>query len=131
MMQMRCKLLIAIVCLCSCVFAQEKFELPTKLDMLPVTYLKTLKVTDVNKQLNRNERIGLCSLFSQAYLVSTKKYGQDYLLNTDAPIYRLFKKNFPEIAAKEGEGGIFLGNIHKFIRGLPEHKAIGKSIRSR
>lgn len=44
--------LMLAICLFGITTAQDKFQLPAKLDMLPVTYLKTLKVVDANKQLS-------------------------------------------------------------------------------
>lgn len=120
---MKPTLIIFMLLLANGVYGQETFNFPAKLSTLPVTYLEKLQVKDVNRKLSEQERHGICRLFIKAHLVTQKKYQQDYLLNINAPVYRLFKANFPDVTKREGEGGIFLGDIFSFIKSLPTHKS--------
>jgi len=106
------------------VSAQESFRLPPKMVGPPVAYLEKMKVSDTSRPLSQAEKHELCRLFAKAYVISVRKHGQDYLLQTSAPIYRLLVTNFPDISAREGEGGsvIFLAAIMKFFNASPEYK---------
>jgi hypothetical protein len=58
----------------------------------------------------------------QAYVAAARQSSQDSLLGPGVPIYQLLKANFPEVAKREGEGGIFVGSITRFLNTLPEYK---------
>ena len=111
----RLKLLLVIIIFPIFVYADNSWVLPKRLTMLPVSYLKTIKVQNPEKRLSRAEKKQLIDLFVSAYRVNTRKYQQDYLIETNVPIYMLLKTNFPEVASKEGEGGVFIGNIVKVL----------------
>ena len=84
--------------------------------------LKLKEYLNVNRQLTNAKRHQLCRLFIKPYLVTIRRYKQDYLLEADVPIYQLFRANFPGISKAEGEGGVFLENIYKFIKAMPEYR---------
>lgn len=100
---------------------QENYRLPT--NELPVTYLKGLKVDNTSRKLSEKERVDLVSLFVKSHVNSVRKYKQDYLIETDTPIYQLLKANFPGVAEREGEGGVFLGQIVRYFNRFPEYKS--------
>lgn len=112
-------------------FAQREFSLPRKLDVTPATYLEELWVGDSGRQLNKGQRQQLCKLFADSYLLSKRKYKQDYLIDAQAPVYKLFKRNFPGIAAKEGEGGVFMGDILEFAKKQPDCSTINQASSTR
>ena len=122
---------IVLLAFSTSVFAQDKFQYkcPDKKSVLPVNCLHNMQVRDVKRQLNDGERHQLCQLFIKTYLVTKKEYKQDYLLDPNTPIYQLFKANFPEIKKEEGEGGIFLEKIYKFIEAKSEHQQDIKVVR--
>ena len=113
------------------VFAQDNFtyKCPDKKNVLPVNCLRNMQVRDVGRQVTDGERHQLCQLFIKAYLVTIKERKQDYFLDPTAPIYQLFKSNFPAIKKDEGEGGIFLEKIYKFIEAKPEYQKDKKAVR--
>lgn len=112
------------------VYAQE-LVIPREPEGLPVAFLTRLVIKDASRQLNERERHALCRLFVRSYLVSIRTYKQDYLLNSSVPIYRLFRTNFPTIARREGEGGVFLGEITRFINTLADYRAeVDRGLRS-
>jgi hypothetical protein len=112
-----------LLTLASYVSAQEDLTFPKKLHELPVTYLEHMEVRDLSRRLDMKERHDLCRLFVKSYVISIRVHNQDYLLSVNTPIYQLFKSNFPEVARREGEGGIFLGQIVRFLNTLPDYKA--------
>jgi len=89
---------------------------------LAATALGKLKVNDTSVQLDAIARHDLVKLFIEAYVAAARHGSPDSLLGPNVPIYQLFKSNFPEIAKREGEGGIFVGNITRFLNRLPEYK---------
>jgi hypothetical protein len=103
--------------------AQEPYRLPTDPSVMPVDYLRKLDVKDASRQLSNQERHALCRLFIKAYVISIRRYRQDFLLNPGVPVYRLFQANFPGVEKREGEGGIFMGQIVRFINTLSEFRA--------
>ena len=106
----------------STVCAQEIPKLRMSSGDLAATALGRLKVKDPSVQLDAKARHDLAKLFVEAYVAAARHGSQDSLLEPWAPIYQLFKSNFPEIAKREGEGGIFVGNITRFLNTLPEYK---------
>jgi hypothetical protein len=106
------------------VSAQESFKLPANPKGMAVDYLANMKVKDPSRRLNETEKRELCRLFVKTYVISIRRHRQDYLLNTGAPIFILLVTNFPEVAAREGEGGsiIFLGAITHFFNALPAYR---------
>lgn len=114
-----------ILCFCiSVCWAQDNLRLPGHLEVTPVNYLTTLKIKDVNRRLDRREKKDICRLFADAYLVSKRKYHQDYILSLDTPVYKLLKGNFPNISQVEkGSEGVFLGDIYQYIKASPECSA--------
>ena len=89
-----------------------------------MAYLEDLKVKDSSRQLSEKEKHELCRLFVKAYVVSIRDHGQDSLLNTTAPVFRLLAANFPNVKARAGEGGsvIFLAAITKFFNSSSEYR---------
>jgi hypothetical protein len=104
------------------VYGQESYRLPA--NELPVTYLKNLSIDNPTRQLSDTERRELVRLFVEAYVTSVRKYKQDYLLERNTPVYELLKTNFPLLAEREGEGGIFLGSIMRFFNKMPAYRPI-------
>lgn len=102
------------------VSAQEPYQLPD--DELPITYLKKMPVADVSRQLNEVERDELVRLLIRSYVTSARRYKQDYLLEQTTPVYQLLKTNFPGVAEREKEGGIFLGQITRFFNRVPKYR---------
>lgn len=103
---------------------REDFRYPEKFGGLPSEYLAGMKVSDASRQLTGEERHALARLFARAYVASVRDHGQDGVLPTGAPVYRLLAANFPEVRAREGEGGavIFLGAVARFFNSLPEYR---------
>lgn len=101
---------------------QESYRLPT--NELPITYLNNLEIDDPSRNLSSEERAQLVRLLVNSFIVSVRKYKQDYLLHTSTPVYQLLRTNFPSIAERVGEGGIFLGSITRFFNRLDEYKPI-------
>lgn len=99
-----------------------RYRCPNGVAVLPVSCLQGIKVKDVSRRLNEKERHQISSLFVKSYVVTLTKYHQDYLLNPAAPIYQLFKWNFPEVEKREGEGGIFPGEVYNFIKSMPGYR---------
>jgi hypothetical protein len=106
------------------VTAQEVFTLPDSPKGITIDYLEGMKIKNQSRQLSAGEKHELCRLFVKAYVMSIRRQRQDYLLRTSAPVYRLLVTNFPELKAKEGEGGsvIMLGAITRFFNGSPEYR---------
>lgn len=123
-LQMRIIVLSLSLLFAQQVWAQESFKLPSKTNKPVVDYLANLKVKDTSRRLSESERHDLCRLFVKAYVNSVREHRQDFLLNSGAPVYRLLVSNFPEIVAREGEGGsiIFLGAITRFFNSLPDYR---------
>ena len=99
-----------------------RYKCPNGHSILPVNCLSEMRILNVNRQLTNAKRHQLCRLFIKSYLVTIRRYKQDYLLEADVPIYQLFRANFPGISKAEGEGGVFLENIYKFIKAMPEYR---------
>jgi hypothetical protein len=111
-----------LISLCaSGVRAQDSFTLPPNAMGNP-DYLERMKVKDTSRRLSEKEKHQLCRLFAKVSVRAAREYDQDFLLNTDAPIYRLLVANFPEVASRQSEGGIFLGEITSFFNSLPEYR---------
>jgi hypothetical protein len=106
------------------VSAQESFRFPANPKGMPVDSLANMKVKDPSRRLSEMEKHDLCRMFVKAYVICVRKHRQDYLLPSGTPIYRLLVANFPEVAAREGEGGsmIFLGAITHFFNALPAYR---------
>lgn len=102
--------------------AQETYRLPV--GQVPISYLNELAVGDTSRQLSDSERRGLVHLLVKSYIVSVREYGQDYILEARVPIYMLLKTNFPEIAKYEGDGGVFLREITRFMYRFNDYKPI-------
>jgi hypothetical protein len=104
--------------------AQETFKLPANPKGIVIDYLANMRVKDPSRRLNEMEKHDLCRLFVRAYVISIRKHRQDYLLPSGTPIYRLLVTNFPEVSAREGEGGqiIFLGAITGFFNAKAEYR---------
>lgn len=104
--------------------AQETFKFPANAPGVPVSYLEKMKVKDTSRRLSDAEKHALCRLFTQAYVISVRRHGQDYTLRTSAPVYRLLVANFPDLAAREGEEGtvIFLAAVVKFFNSSSAYK---------
>lgn len=109
------QILIPIIFFSTLVFAGKSWSLPKRTMVLPVNYLKMIKVQNPNKKLTSLERKELIRLFENANNTNHRKYQQDYLIETNTPIYILLKKNFPVVSSQEGEGGVFIGNIVKIL----------------
>lgn len=105
-------------------FAQNdfKYKCPNEHSLLPSGCLESMRVANPNRHLQKKERRQLIQLFIKAHVTNRKKYNQDYLLDPKAPIYQLLKANYPAIGKYEGEGGIFIGNIYKYLKTTPEYK---------
>ena len=86
-------------------------------DFHPLHYLESYPVNNTSQKLNPKQKKRLGLLFIEAACACKKKYHQDYPLNTSAPLYRLLRTNFPQVASREAEGGhvIFLGDIAKML----------------
>ena len=104
--------------------AQQSYSVPSKLNELPVSYLEGLHVREPHRQLAEDDRKRLVRLFAWSYAASIRQYRQDYIIPAQAPIYVLLKFNFPELSKREGEAGIFLGQITRFFNRMPEYEAI-------
>ena len=119
---MKIVLLLLTLTTASTVCAQEIPKLRMSSGDLAATALGRLKVKDPSVQLDAKARHDLAKLFVEVYVAAARHGSQDSLLEPWGPIYQLFKSNFPEIAKREGEGGIFVGNITRFLNTLPEYK---------
>ncbi|HEX8144096.1 MAG TPA: hypothetical protein VF553_15960 [Pyrinomonadaceae bacterium] len=106
----------------STVCAQESFRLPNKTERPVVSYLKEMKVRDTSRQLSDEEKHQLCRLFVKAFIIARRQQQQDYLINADAPIYRLLVTNFPGLKARAGADGIFLGDITSFFNASAQYR---------
>jgi hypothetical protein len=106
------------------VSAQQPFKIPDASKRVDVEYLRNFKVPDSSQHLNDAEKRDLCRLFVRAYVFSVRERRQDYSLPSDTPLYRLLATNFPEVRAREGEGGrvIFLGAITGFFNAKTEYR---------
>ena len=93
---------------------QNRLEIPWNTS-LTVDYLERLKIPDPSRKLDQAEKHELTRLFVKVYVISKRRDGQDYLLNPQSPVYELLKTNFPSVVEREGEGGIFLGEIVRFF----------------
>lgn len=102
--------------------AQQSYNLPP--GELPASYLEKLVPGDTTRQLSEGERRRLIQLFVKSYIVSVREYKQDYSLKPTTPVYQLLKANFPALAEREGEGGIFLEAIVRFFNRMPEYENI-------
>ena len=102
--------------------AQDSFQFSRKPNQRVDTYLEGIRVQDVSRQLGDKERHELCRLFVRSYVIARREYSTEQLRNPGTPIYKLFKANFPAVAQREGDGGIFLGEIIRFINSLPEYR---------
>lgn len=101
---------------------QDSLRFSRKPNQRVETFLEGIRVKDVSRQLGDKERHEMCRLFVRSYVVAKREYLQDQLLNPGTPIYKLFKANFPPVAQREGDGGIFLGEITRFINSMPEYR---------
>ena len=119
---MKIVLLLLTLITASTVCAQEIPKLRMSSGDLAATALARVKVKDTSVQLDAKARHDLAKLFIEAYVAAARHGSPDSLLEPGVPIYQLLKSNFPEIAKREGEGGIFVGNITRFLNTLPEYK---------
>lgn len=119
---MKIVLLLLTLTTASTVCAQEIPKLRMSSGELAATALGRLKVKDTSVQLDAKARHDLVKLFIEAYVSAARQGSPDSLIGPSVPIYQLLKTNFPEIAKREGEGGIFVGNITRFLNKLPEYK---------
>jgi hypothetical protein len=121
-MRFLCLLIILVIPVSIC--GQDRFTFPDSVEGTATNYLERMKIEDPVRQLTNEQRHALCRLFVKAYTFSIRRHRQDYLLNTSAPVYRLLVANFPEIKAKETEGGsaIFLKEITRFFNRSPDYK---------
>jgi len=105
-------------------FAQNSFVLPKdRGNTPPVFYLEKIEIKDVSRQLNEKERHEICRLFLGVEIVTVRKYPELDTLSPKAPIYQLFKANFPAIGAREeAERGISLRSIVGFINSMTEYR---------
>jgi hypothetical protein len=122
---MRVILLLLLLLLATHASAQESFKLPVNPRGIVVDYLRNMKVKDPSRRLNETEKHEISRLFVRAYVISVRRHRQDYSLSSGTPIYRLLVTNFPDVAAREGEGKsiIFLGAIAGFFNSLPEYRS--------
>jgi hypothetical protein len=122
---MKVVLLLLSLLFASQVTAQESFKLPPNPKGMVVDYLDNMKIKDPSRRLSDTEKHNLCRLFVKVYVTNIRKHHQDYYLFTGAPVYRLLVTNFPEVVAREGEGGsiIFLGAITNFFNALLAYRA--------
>jgi hypothetical protein len=122
---MKAVFLLLLLLTCSrAVCAQDGFRFPANFRGIPAEHLERIKVRDASATLGEKERHELARLFAKAYVLSVRNHRQDYLIKTSTPVYRLLAANFPEVKAREGEGGqiIFLGSVARFFNSLPEYK---------
>ncbi len=85
----------------------------------PVDYLRTFPIPDSRAALQPDQRRRLERLFVAAYDACVAKYGQDYLLPPDSPVYQLLRNNNPRIRAlRPLENGrlVFLRSIAEAVR---------------
>jgi hypothetical protein len=117
--------LILVLLFAQQVNAQRPFKIPDASKRVDVEYLRNFKVPDPSQHLNDAEKRDLCRLFVRAYVFSIRERRQDYSLPSDTPLYILLATNFPEVRAREGEGGrvIFLGAITGFFNAKVEYRA--------
>jgi hypothetical protein len=88
-------------------------------DYHPVAYLETYPVADTTEKLSADQKRRLIQLFLAAYDACQRKYHQDYLLHTNAPIYELLVANDRRVAdlpPREGGRVMFLGAIASVLR---------------
>lgn len=104
--------------------SEETFVLPHSPDKTVVEDLARVKVRDTSRSLSDAEKHALCRMFVRAYARSVREEGQDSFLMTGTPVYALFSANFPEVRAREWEGGslIPLGTIVNLINSVPEYR---------
>ena len=119
------RVLLLLLMLSTPAAAQERFELPPGAQLSAIDYLEKLPVADTARALSADEKHKLCRLFAKAYVSSIRQHGQDYPLNTNAPVYRLLAANFPAVKERAREGGaiIFLGAITGFFNARAEYRA--------
>jgi hypothetical protein len=110
------------------VYSQDNFKIPKKFPELPISYIEDLKIKDVNRQLSQIELDQLCRLIIKAHVLTFRSARQGFLLETNKPVYRLLKRNLPELAAYEGEGGhiIFYDSIVAYLKTVPSYKEVVK-----
>ena len=119
---MKIVLLLLTLITASTVCAQEIPKLRMSSGELAATALGRLKVKDTSVQLDLKARHDLTKLFIEAYVAAARQGSPDSLLGPSVPIYQLLKSNFPEIAKREGDGGIFVGKITRFLNTLSQYK---------
>lgn len=121
---MRLLCVLAILSLPVSLQAKDVFTLPDNPRGIVVNYVEALKIEDPARQLSASEKHELSRFFVKAYRLSVRKDRQDHLLQTSAPVYRLLVTNFPELRARESEGGsvIFLGAITRFFNKSAEYR---------
>jgi hypothetical protein len=122
-----CKALLlagaALVALAATADCQDKLRLPRRSKLPPIHYLTEMKVTDPSRTLGQSEQYDVCSLFTQAYVISKRKYQQDFLLPPTSNIFLLLMTNFPDLRKRVGEGGIFLGQVVRFFNSEPKFRS--------
>jgi hypothetical protein len=118
------RIALTILLLANSALAQESFRYrcPKGDAIIPASCLETIKVADVNRQLNSTERHQLAYLVAKSYVVSIVKYEQDYYINPEAPISRLLVANFPDFKDTRKEGGLWLRDLFNFFRSQTLYK---------
>jgi hypothetical protein len=83
----------------------------------PVGYLEDYPVQVPTVLLDQVEKAALADLFRAAHYACRFKYRQSYFLQTDAPVYRLLKRQYPGLASLEGEGRrvVYLESVATFL----------------
>jgi hypothetical protein len=113
----------ALLALAATADCQEKFRLPGGSRLPPITYLTELRIADPSRTLGESEQYDVCSMFTQAYVISMRKYQEDYLLFQDKGLFLLMLNNFPDLRKRVGEGGIFLGQVVRFFNSEPNFRS--------
>jgi hypothetical protein len=83
----------------------------------PVGYLEDYPVHDPTTLLPEGEKAALANLFRAAHYACRFKFRQSYLVKTQAPLYRLLKRQYPGLASLEGEGRriVYLEKVSTFL----------------
>jgi len=85
--------------------------------------LEKMTVDDISRQLSEQDRKKLVKLFVKSYVFAVR-HKQNTSISPTIPSYRLLKTNFSELAKRENEDGVSLGDITRYFNSLPEYKPL-------
>lgn len=127
MKRLKTIILLTLISLCFGNFGQKVNFAQEKTISSVINELEKIKIDEVSKVLNQEERAKIVRLITKLYIKIVRQKQSDYI-SPQTPLYLLLKTNYPNITEKEEERGISLSSIVKFLNSKSENRETINSV---